>query len=129
MRVPGEDRIQRFDGTSWKKVELGEAFPEQPADGDFFQLTDPAPGTTDGQRRRPGCSRTARSTVKNASRLRAERHLHGHRRHGTCKYTGKTSNLVHRDLGLHRNAEGQGHRDLDDRTKVDRRAQISPAAR
>ena len=45
MRVGGY-RIQRFDGTSWKKVEFGEAFPEQPEDGAFFQLDDPVPGTT-----------------------------------------------------------------------------------
>ncbi|MGZ3438561.1 MAG: beta strand repeat-containing protein, partial [Polyangia bacterium] len=46
MRVLGTDHIQRFDGSEWKTIESGVAFPEDPEDGDFFQLTQGVPGTT-----------------------------------------------------------------------------------
>ena len=46
MRVLGTDHIQRFDGSEWKTIESGAAFPEDPEDGDFFQLTQGVPGTT-----------------------------------------------------------------------------------
>ncbi|HEY4412851.1 MAG TPA: hypothetical protein VGN06_07620, partial [Gaiellaceae bacterium] len=39
MSINGADRIQRYDGTKWTTIDQGSAFPEQPSDGDFFQLT------------------------------------------------------------------------------------------
>ena len=52
LTANGNDRIQRFDGTDWKTIDQGETFPEQPSDGDFFQLTKGAPATAvvDGAR-------------------------------------------------------------------------------
>ena len=53
MRVLGTDHIQRFDGSEWKTIESGAAFPESPDDGDFFQLTQGVPAmTTVGRRAR-----------------------------------------------------------------------------
>ena len=46
MTVNGVDHIQRFDGTAWTTIDAGDSFPEQPSDGDFFQLTKAAPAQT-----------------------------------------------------------------------------------
>ncbi len=46
MTVNGKDQIQVFDGTDWKTIDAGSAFPEKPDDGDYFQLTKAAPATT-----------------------------------------------------------------------------------
>ena len=95
MRIPGGDRIQRFDGTSWKKVEFGEAFPEQPEeDGGVFQLAPraPVPGHINHRRWRPKTSPAGALTVEGRGQLRARGGtftVSGGT--GTCKYTGKTS--------------------------------------
>ena len=47
MTVNGKDQIQVFDGTEWKTIDAGSAFPDSPNDGDYFQLTKAiAPTTT-----------------------------------------------------------------------------------
>ena len=47
MVVNGKDLIQVFDGTDWKTIDAGAAFPDDPESGDYFQLTKAiAPTTT-----------------------------------------------------------------------------------
>ncbi len=38
MTVNGKDQIQVFDGTDWKTIDTGAALPDDPEDGDYFQL-------------------------------------------------------------------------------------------
>src|SRR5215203_4846896 len=89
MRVNGDDRIQRFDGSSWTRVEVGEEFPEQPENDDFFQLTKSVTATTtvdgDSQDLAGGTL-----TVKNAADFGPTGTFKVTGGTGTCKYTGKT---------------------------------------
>ena len=51
MTQNGKDQIQRWNGTEWQTIDSGTAFPDQPNDGDLFQLTKGLAQTTavDGQ--------------------------------------------------------------------------------
>ena len=46
MRESGDDALKRWDGEHWVLVDTGEAFPEQPSDDDYFNLTKAVPGTS-----------------------------------------------------------------------------------
>ena len=90
MTVNGADRIQRFDGTDWKTIEAGDAFPESPSDGDFFQLTKAVAATTTVD----GASQDLTSgtlTVKNTADFASAGSFTVDGGTGTCTYTGKTA--------------------------------------
>ncbi|HET7465666.1 MAG TPA: hypothetical protein VFL29_03300, partial [Candidatus Dormibacteraeota bacterium] len=67
MLVNGTDRIQRFDGTDWKTIDVGPTFPEQPEDGDMFQLNQGVPGTTTLDESSPTDLNTGTLTVKSTA--------------------------------------------------------------
>ena len=46
MTANGKDQIQFFNGTDWETIDSGTALPDQPSDGDYFQLTKAIPPTT-----------------------------------------------------------------------------------
>ena len=122
MVVNGKDQIQVFDGTDWKTIDAGTAFPDDPESGDYFQLTKAiAPTTTvsgASQKLEDGSLKVASTlgffplggtfTVEGIS--------------GTCSYevaTPGVPDVPGRDHQHHRlqgNARGQGdrHRHLVD---------------
>ncbi len=46
MTTNGKDQIQFFNGTDWETIDSGTALPDQPTDGEYFQLTKAIPPTT-----------------------------------------------------------------------------------
>ncbi|MES1247222.1 MAG: hypothetical protein ABUS54_06080, partial [Actinomycetota bacterium] len=90
MRVNGTDHLQRFDGTSWTTIDSGAAFPEGPSDGDFFQLTNGVPATTqiDGDSQTIDSSHTSLK-VKSTANFGPSGTFTIAGKDGTCTYTGK----------------------------------------
>src|SRR5712691_8050403 len=46
MRDTGDAHVQRFHAGDWSSIDTGDSFPEEPSDGDFFQLTKGTAATT-----------------------------------------------------------------------------------
>ena len=90
MLVNGEDRIQRFDGKKWTAVAAGSSFPEQPTDGQYYQLTSPVPPTTtvSGNQQIDGSHTTL--DVKSTAGFGPKGTFKIAGIDGTCTYTAKT---------------------------------------
>ena len=90
MRTGGNDQIQRYDGTNWQTIDQGETFPEQPSDGDFFQLTKGAPATAvvDGDNQTIDSGHTTLKVKSTAGFTDAGSFTVGGF-DGTCNYTSK----------------------------------------
>ena len=91
MRESGDDALKRWDGEHWVLVDTGDAFPEQPSDEDFFNLTEAVPGTStvDGDQ-------TLGTTLdlKNASDFGDKGTFKVTGIDKECTYTGKSSNQL-----------------------------------
>ncbi len=109
MTQNGKDSIQVFDGTDWKTIDSGTAFPESPSDGDYFQLTKGAPATTTVDA--DGDLSTGSLTVKATDGFGADGGtftVEGGT--GTCSYTTASGGTITRHHRLHRKAEEGGRR-------------------